>query len=270
MASASHHFDTSIEIVTPENIAFRYQIAGPFRRLPAYVIDVIVRLGVLLFLGVLLACSGLDAFVGVAPVLIALFVMEWFYGGLFEAIWNGQTPGKRAMRLRVVSIDGSPITATQAVLRNFLRFADMMPFVLGRFFATMQVGLFVMAANRRFQRMGDLVTGTMVVVEVPTRQYGVIHIADPDVLALAASIPPGFRVSRELAPALSQYVGRRVLFSVTRRAEIARHLGEPLCERFGLPGDTNHDLLLCALYAKTFIDESAREGIDRQASTEDV
>ena len=49
------------------------------------------------------------------------FLVSWFYGGFFEAYWNGQTPGKRIMGLRVLSTNGRPINGYQAVLRNLLR-----------------------------------------------------------------------------------------------------------------------------------------------------
>ena len=180
----------------------------------------------------------------------------------FEAIWNGQTPGKRACRMRVVSDDGSPITGAQAVLRNFLRFADLMPFGFSEYFPTAQVGLVAMSLNNRYQRLGDLAAGTMVIVEEPQRKQGVVRFNDPLMLRLADEIPRSFRPSRSLARALSAYVERREVLAWPRRAEIARHVGEILCERFGLPADTSHDMLLCALYHKTFIDDRGQEGGD--------
>lgn len=259
MADLTDQFDTSIDIVTPENISFQYRIAGPFQRLFAYGLDWLVCVAFLIALAVVLACSGLGQYLGAAPWLIAAFLLGWFYGGVFEALWNGQTPGKRACRLRVVSKDGSPITGTQAVLRNLLRFADIMPAFtipgLPVSLPTLQIGLMTMGINRRYQRLGDLVAGTMVVIEEPQRVYDVTRVMEPEALRLALEIPPGFRVSRSLALALSAYVQRRQLLPWPRRAEIARHVGEPLCERFGLPPDTSHDLLLCALYHKTFVAE---------------
>jgi hypothetical protein len=163
--------------------------------------------------------------------------------------------------MRVVSVDGAPITGMQAVLRNFLRFADAMPlFSLGVVdFPTLQIGLIVMALTKRYQRLGDLAAGTMVVVEEPQRRHGVVRFTDPLMLRLAGEIPRSFIPSRSLARALAAYVERREMLSWPRRAEIARHLGELLCERFGLLPDTSHDMLLCALYHKTFIDERAEE-----------
>jgi len=260
MADTSRQFDTSVELVTPENIAFRYHIAGPFQRFWPYVLDWLIRAGFLSLLAVALACSGLAFAFGLGPWLIVAFLMDWFYGGVFEAIWNGQTPGKRMCRMRVVSVDGSPITGLQAVLRNFLRFADLMPFGIGAYLPTAQIGLVTMALNDRYQRLGDLAAGTMVVVEEPQRRHGVVRINDPLMIRLAGEIPPSFRPSRSLTRALAAYVERREVLAWPRRAEIARHLGELLCERFGLPPDTSHDMLLCALYHKTFIDDRAQEG----------
>src|SRR5215469_7519516 len=95
-APADPPIDTRIEIVTPENIAFQYRVAGPFRRLPAYLIDVLVKLGVITILWVLLTFGfGIIGQIGVGfgLGLVAWFLLDWFYGGLFETYWNGQTPG---------------------------------------------------------------------------------------------------------------------------------------------------------------------------------
>jgi uncharacterized RDD family membrane protein YckC len=260
MSGPNGQLDTRVEIVTPENIAFEYRVAGPFRRLLAYVIDVILRAVVVFVAGVVLlfvgALSG-GALAGVATGfwLVLFFVLDWFYGGAFEALWNGQTPGKRLLQLRVVTTDGQPITAWQAVLRNVLRAADAMPSSPMGLVPTFQLGLLAMTFNRRFQRFGDLICGTMVVIEEPHRLYGVLRVGEPGALALAAAIPANYIVPRGMARALSAYVHRRQALGWARRAEIARFLGEPLRVRFGLPQGTSYDLLLCALYHRAFIAE---------------
>ncbi len=119
------------------------------------------------------------------------------------------------MRLRVVSIDGQPINALQAVLRNLLRSVDLIPYY------TYQLGLLSTTLTERFQRLGDLACGTMVVVEEPQYRYGVVRVLEPEVLALASDIPPSFVVSRSLAPALSSYVLRRSSLPWSRRLQIS-------------------------------------------------
>jgi uncharacterized RDD family membrane protein YckC len=255
MSNSSDQLDTSIEIVTPENIAFRYRVAGPMRRLPAYVIDLAIRLAIVLAGFIVAAMFG---WTWMGPVLIGIalvswFLVAWFYGGLFETFFNGQTPGKRLMAIRVVSVDGQPISGLQAVLRNVLRAIDAQP---GWFY---QLGLLAAAMNNRFQRLGDLVCGTMVVVEERPWLGGVTRLSEPEVTAAAAQIPANFEPSRTLARAVAAYVQRRRFFSWGRRLEIARYLAEPLCDKFGLPPGTNPDLLLCGLYHRVFITDRREE-----------
>lgn len=270
MSALSGPFDTHIEIVTPENIAFHYRVAGPFRRLPAYVIDLVLQataIGAVSFVASLyFGFISLDG-VAMAIGLVAFFVISWFYGGLFEALWNGQTPGKRLMQIRVLSADGQPIGGVQAVLRNLLRSADALPAIV--VFPLYLFGLISCTATSRFQRLGDLAAGTMVVVEEPQRRHGVVRITEPEALELAASLPPSFDPSRGLAQALSAYVSRRQSFSYGRRMEIARHLAEPLREKFRLPPQTNFDLLLCALYHQIFFGRHADDTLPPRTAVGD-
>ncbi|MGD9644187.1 MAG: RDD family protein [Pirellulales bacterium] len=241
--------DTQFEIVTPENIAFEYRLAGPFQRLPAFAIDVLIQGVVLtvLVLGLMFFFGMVSLFfVGLGLVSVIQFLVSWFYTGLFEALWNGQTPGKRLLRLRVVSYDGQPIRPVQAILRNLLRAVDCQPFFM------YQVGLWAAAANRRYARLGDLVCGTMVVIEEPQYRSMALRVTEPEALRLAELIPAGFRVPRDMAMALSSYVLRRRALPWNRRLQIARHLAEPLRVRFGLPPQTSYDMLLCAMYHRTF------------------
>ncbi len=262
MAQPSNQLDSRIEIVTPENIAFKYRVAGPFRRLPAYLIDSLIRAGIIILTVYLRWASFSAGLASLASVAIYVwFLVEWFYGGFFETYWNGQTPGKWAMGLRVVSYDGQPINALQAVLRNILRAVDAFPaFVLPMTEMSIglyQLGLIASSSNQRFQRLGDLAAHTMVVVEESPRLYGVVKVTEPEAMRLAELIPVSFQPSRSLARALSVYVERRGGFALGRRAEIARHLGEPLRVKFNLPPQTSYDLLLCAVYYRAFVAERA-------------
>lgn len=262
MLNTPRQLDNRIEIITPENIAFQHRVAGPFQRVPAYLLDLLIRAGIVF--GVILLYLLLQALIGFSfglnllglgtgALLVLYFLLDWFYGGLFEALMNGQTPGKKMMKLRVVTTDGQPINGMQAVLRNVLRAADAMPtFII---FPTFQLGMLKMMVDGRFQRLGDLAANTMVVVEEPQRTYGVIRISEQDAIRLAGELPRDFRVSRSLARALSDYVQRRQGFSWQRRVEIAAHLAEPLRVRLNLPPGVHYDTLLCALYHRTFIED---------------
>jgi uncharacterized RDD family membrane protein YckC len=94
-----------------------------------------------------------------ALMLVLLFVMHVYYI-YFESSESGQTPGKKALGIRVVDLEGRRITRTQAVYREALRWYVDGLFVLPAFFA--------MAMTPRRQRVGDIAAGTMV-IELPPR-----------------------------------------------------------------------------------------------------
>lgn len=251
--------DTTIAISTPENVEFSYTLAGPFRRFSAFLIDMGVIFGCIL--SVILVLTLVSYFlyrVGIPDItglfggllLVFLFCCLWFYGGFFEILWNGQTPGKRLLRLRVLTVQGQPINMFQALLRNVIRTADLFPFtsmVIPVGLGT--VGLCVCSMNRRFQRLGDLASGTMVVLESSLSSRGdLVRFTHPDVLKMAEIIPKTLRITPDLEKVLSLYVHRRKSLPQMRREEIASCLAVPLQELTGIARTTNPDLFLCGLY----------------------
>lgn len=264
MEFSDQQIDSVIEIVTPENISFKYIAAGPFRRMPAFLIDVAIRGAVLFGVAMVMAFTGVFlGSLGVAVIFLLFFAFSWLYGGVFETMWNGQTPGKRIMGIRVLSKDGQPINAVQGMLRNILRFVDMMPILPWTAFGgtaaiagipTFAIGMLApLLTGSKYQRLGDIVCGTVVVVEDRSWLFGLTRLDDRRIAALADYVPANFKPSRNLSRALATYVERRKFFSPARRLEISRHVAEPLLERFHLPRDTSYDLLLCALYHRAFV-----------------
>lgn len=98
----------------------------------------------------------------IALLIIVLFLLFTGYFILFEWLWNGQTPGKRLMKLRVIREDGRPITLWEAIARNLLRIFDSVP---GFFVPIYSVGLIVIFVSSRDQRVGDMFAGTVVIRE---------------------------------------------------------------------------------------------------------
>ncbi len=228
---------------------FLYPLAGPFRRCFAYLIDLSVRIGVVLVVSIAFMILTLGSPSGSGMILVGWFVLEFGYGAGSEALFNGRTIGKRALGIRVVSDQGVPITGAQAVLRNFVGAVDLLiPF----FYLP---GLSAMMLTSKFQRLGDLAAGTMVVIEERQQRAGVIRVNEAAVEALLPWLPLRIAAGPELARALSDYVRRRDRFPQALREEMAAPLARPLRSKFVLPAEANADAVLCAVYHRVFLGE---------------
>ncbi|MCB8943667.1 MAG: RDD family protein [Ardenticatenaceae bacterium] len=155
--------DEFLNIDTPENVIFGYEVVGIGSRFMAALVDTlaIVVIQVVVNLTMfLLANNVLNVDMGAGWVtavfgLIA-FALLWGYYIFFEMLWNGQSPGKRLVGLRVLKADGTPITLTESIVRNLIRLVDFLPLFYG-------VGVVVMFINAQSRRLGDLAAGTLVV-----------------------------------------------------------------------------------------------------------
>ncbi|AKS41575.1 RDD family protein [Wenzhouxiangella marina] len=145
--------DTLAPVETPDGIELPLNPAGPIPRGGAWLLDLVIRAALLFALGWLLA--WLQA-VGLAVMLLAWFLINWWYPVLFEVLSHGATPGKRVARLKVMMQDGTPISWGASIVRNLVRQVDFLPL----FYTT---GLIAMLSNARFQRLGDLAAGTVVI-----------------------------------------------------------------------------------------------------------
>jgi hypothetical protein len=112
-----------------------------------------------------------------------------------------------------------------------------------------------MLMTRRFQRLGDIAAGTMVVVDERSWYPKKVSLKDPEIASLAELIPASFRMRSSLAKAIALYVERRQSMSKQQREVTAGHLAIPLKEHFAFPNNTSSDFLLCALYHREFFGE---------------
>ena len=160
--------DERVSIITPDHIELDFEPAGLGSRLMAAIVDLLIVFGIFfaLLIGGILA--GLTAFrvggAGSGAVFLAVFIILfyaviWGYFVLFEALWHGQTPGKRLVGIRAVLDNGLPIGWRESALRNLVRAADMVPP------PACLVGSLMILFSPRGKRLGDLLAGTMVVRE---------------------------------------------------------------------------------------------------------
>ncbi|HIP94919.1 MAG TPA: RDD family protein [Leucothrix sp.] len=165
--------DTLYHVNTPEGIRLRLSPAGPVPRMLAWMIDVLIRLSINIIIFTTLAFLGKT---GTGIALIISFLLEWFYPVYFELYKNGQTPGKKSFNIYVSMENASPITPAASIIRNLLRFVDFFPIFYG-------FGFISMLLTKRFQRLGDLVAGTVVLHKAleypPVAEVNVKAISPP-------------------------------------------------------------------------------------------
>ena len=170
--------EETLIIETPERVLLEFGLASIGNRFIAVAIDHFIQyLTIILVAWFFMSIAGYtssdvvdapETLFSEAPkwtialLIIVLFLIFAGYFILFEWLWNGQTPGKRLLKLRVIRDDGRPLTLWEAIARNLLRICDAAP---GFVIPVYSVGLIVIFLSRRDQRVGDIFAGTVVVRE---------------------------------------------------------------------------------------------------------
>ena len=237
-----------LSIETPEQIKINYSIAGIGSRFYAALVDIAV-LTPIVFIGIYVtvrAMSDMDERFGnwlAAIAGVATFALQWGYYMVFEITTNGQSPGKRALGLRVIKVHGYPISFSDSSIRNLVRIVDFLPFFYG-------VGLLAMLLNKNWQRLGDLAAGTLVVKEdtkvspnlmrTPTIQKSTFVYADWIQLEQLTDA--------ELV-SIREYLSRRGTLPRLRRLQLVRAIGTPIARKMGGSNPIDYEVLLEELYA---------------------
>jgi uncharacterized RDD family membrane protein YckC len=162
-------------------------------------------------------------------LLLALFAVQWLYFLVFEGL-RGRTPGKAVVGLRVVTVTGRPIGFAHAALRNLLRAADALP-------TGYLLGFLAMAFSSRFQRLGDLVAGTVVVVVERVAVSPPLQIWPPAAPWELDALPARVALDADERAALELFFRRRGTLGPAREHELAELIIAPLAARhaFRLP-----------------------------------
>ena len=145
-------------VVTPEAVVLEFPTAGVGSRSLALLVDWMIlalgALGLIFAAGLVSAVSGTAAII---VVLVGLFLLFFGYPALFETLWDGQTPGKRALGLRVITVEGGPVGLRHGAIRAIAALIDFWLPPGGL------VALTLALLTGRSQRLGDLAAGTVVV-----------------------------------------------------------------------------------------------------------
>jgi len=152
-----------LEIVTPEHVHVRLEPAGAGSRFFAILIDSFIVQGIstLIFTA---SAFVFSAGIATAILITANFVLTWGWHIYFETRHQGRTPGKRALRLRVIDARGLPVSLYQSLVRNITRVLDFAPAFYG-------IGAIAMLASPSRRRLGDIIADTIVVRDAQPLAY---------------------------------------------------------------------------------------------------
>lgn len=234
--------DDYLNIDTPENVAFGYGVAGIGSRFLAALVDtlLILILQIIVNMTLFLAArsfwgdlgdSDSQTLIWLAAIFgLIAFAFFWGYYIFFEIIWNGQSPGKRWVGLRVIRTNGTPITLAESVIRNLVRVIDFLPAYYG-------VGVVTMFINEQSRRLGDLAAGTLVVHDKAT--ISLDSLAEKSVwpryspTSAPAADWPINRLSYQDVQMAEDFLRRR--YELTNRVALAEQIAQTLRQRMELP-----------------------------------
>jgi len=256
-----------LSIDTPELVAIDLPLAGIGSRFVALLVDYLIWFAtftLLFFLFVLIdpsfaKFSKLGEKWVTALFILIPFLLYWGYFTLFEAFWNGQTPGKWVAKIRVIQISGRGIGLFESMTRNLLRVVDQFPFVYA-------VGVLFVFFTRQHQRLGDMAAGTLVVHErdrltasasessgrtFTAGMFDAPAIVERPVARFDVASSGVQRLGSEDLEVLEGFLARRLDFSLETRAALAERIARAIQTKSGLeipPG----------ISVDTFLEEVAR------------
>jgi uncharacterized RDD family membrane protein YckC len=257
-----------LSIETPELVSIEMPLAGIGSRFIALLVDyliwsagfVVLSLLFLIFLPGIRAFSEISEQWAIAIVIFIVFLVQWGYFTLFEAFWNGRTPGKRVARIRVIQRSGRAIGLFESMARNLVRYVDQLPFCYA-------VGVIAMFVTRQHQRLGDLAAGTLVVKdraeETPLWADLGARTFTAQIFAPSAPIPephtaftlPGTGIAKLSATdleVLEGFFARRLDMSLPTRQALAQRIASAIQAKSGLEQPAGASV-------ETFLEATARQ-----------
>lgn len=236
--------DDELQIETPERVELHYVLANIGNRFLAAALDHIFQVLLMLALGLAMGVvtnwnfdAGLGTWTAAIAVLV-FFLIYWGYFVIFETLWNGQTPGKRIMKLRVVREDGRPIRFFEAFVRNLLRIAiDFMPP------PSYAIGVASIIFSPRSKRLGDLVAGTVVVKERASEAPSlddIIKMSEAEEKKLTRTAPAPFKANTRLLSerelqAVETFLNRRYELNEPGRSVLAARIAQAVAIKLNIP-----------------------------------
>ncbi|MFY1824592.1 RDD family protein [Myxococcus fulvus] len=230
-----------LAVATPERVALSLPVAGIGYRCLAWLVDASLLFFfwvVAYFVFTLLVSDVLGVFQGLSSLgqtllVVGVFATQWLYWTLGEVFFHGQTPGKRALGIRVVRLDGSPVGLYESAVRNLCRAVDFLPGVYA-------VGCISLLLTPRHQRLGDVLAGTVLVRE---ERIDLDKYTQPAPQATSGAAPS---TTRALTPDEVELVLAFLTRAPGLAPELRRDLGARMVEKVGGLTDEGRDAVLAS------------------------
>jgi uncharacterized RDD family membrane protein YckC len=244
-------YDDVLTIATPEGVEAHLTLAGPATRFVSALVDILIQIVVLTCVAIVLGVVGSAGLDGGGGAVLLWFLISFavitLYDIFFEVFRSGRTPGKALNGLRVVRVQGAPVTFLTSAIRNVLRPVDFLP-------SAYLLGAVVILVSGKNQRLGDIVAGTLVVREPKGK------VAPAPVVPMSVARPePGASpevgwdtsaVTQEELVAVRQFLQRRYDIEADARSQLARTLAARLRPKIaGAPTGLDAESFLQTLVA---------------------
>lgn len=258
-----------IAVLTSENVRLNYTLTGMGSRVAAFLADSLIITLLTTAFAFLFMAFGMNLgevdptdpgsfSPGIVLFIIATFFLQWGYYFFFEWMNWGQTPGKHLLGIRVSMADGAPVDLIACGVRNLVRLVDL-------FLAFIGITFFIMIFTPRYQRLGDLAAGTVVVKRRKLTFDDVLNAArESD--RIAASIPQPrepvagarIRISDAERALVVRFIERRNALPADVRIKLARDLSARLRSR--VPGSEVSELSDEDVIVAVWENEAASKG----------
>jgi uncharacterized RDD family membrane protein YckC len=229
-----------LTIQTPEQTEVDFAIAGIGSRFLAIAYDTLWQILIALVGGIagLFLLAAVEKLIPLSSVWLgAVYILFYFllyfgYYPIFEIIWNGQTPGKRKLGIRVIKDSGRPLTPAETIGRNLLRIVDYLPVLYG-------VGMLTAFLNSRNKRLGDLVVGALVVRETSLTELKPIFETASQVGSAPSGLLGGNQLTLEEFALIDTFLNRRNNLNYDVRVRMADEIFRRIKAKLTLPTDNS-------------------------------
>jgi len=229
-----------LTIETPEQTSLDFTVAGIGSRFLALALDTLIQIAVgivvgiagMITLGATAAFASSSGMWAAAIFILFYFLLYFGYFALFEIIWNGQTPGKRVVGIRVVKDSGRPLTPAESIGRNLMRIVDYLP-------ALYAIGIVSAILTKENKRLGDLVAGSLVVREASLASLKPVWQTDQPQAQVATSSYGAANLAPQEFALIESFLTRRSELDYDIRLRMADQIFFRLKPKLTLPADAS-------------------------------